>query len=220
MRYRAAQRLSPRDFFGGVSGTRFAIVLLGSGLRLRFNPEIIQHFEEAYPRQFTFGILDRTRVQHDLWWQDNFRTSFGPIKRGGEAPEDGYYLFEVGAVSAHISPPKYLDEKAEAKQVAAYFDQRVSLRAAQEPRTARESDPEPLQTIAPASSDPDPFAVLGVDHEASDDEIRAAYKEQMKLNHPDKVAHLSPAIRKVAEQQTVVIQQAYAAIRRMRKGSL
>ncbi|MBW1877156.1 MAG: J domain-containing protein [Deltaproteobacteria bacterium] len=218
MRQKAAQRLTSRDFLQRVAENRFAIVRVDTGLGVRFNPEVIAHFDRSYPRQFLFGVLDRSRISSIEWWQDNFRTPYGPLKRGMSEPENGYYLFEYGAVSMHLNPPAYVDILAAAKQVIAYFEQRVSMRAKQEaPRSARQ---EPAPMAPRTTSDRDPFEVLGVSAEASDDEIRQAYREQMKLNHPDKVAHLSPAIREVAAKQTVEIQLAYEAIRAMRRGSL
>jgi len=218
MRQRAALRLTARDFFQKVSGSRFAIVRVDTGLGIRFNPEVMAHFDEHYPRQFLFGVLDRSRIDRKEWWLDNFRTVYGPLKRGALEPENGYYLFEYGSVSAHVNPPGYADVRAAAKQVIAYFEQRVSLRAQQEaPRSARD---EPAPVAPRVTSERDPFEVLGVSPDATDEEIRQAYREQMKLNHPDKVAHLSPAIREVAAKQTVEIQLAYEAIRSMRKGSL
>ena len=43
--------------------------------------------------------------------------------------------------------------------------------------------------------------------------MTVAYRDQVKLNHPDKVAHLSPALQKFAEQQTVALTQAYQRIK-------
>ena len=44
----------------------------------------------------------------------------------------------------------------------------------------------------------------------------AAFREQMKLNHPDKVAHLSPALQKFAEAQVLKIKDAYERLARGR----
>jgi len=218
MRHRFAQRLTPRDFFGKITATRFAIVRVDSGLGLKFNPYLMEHFDDRYPRQFTYGVFDRSRVTDPTWWGENFRTSFGPIVRGTREIESGYYLFEVGAVRAHRIPSTWLDPKASAKQIIDLFDAKVRLGGWSETTsTAREAEA-PI-TSPHVVAGPDPFEVLGVEPDASDQEIKRAYKEQMKLNHPDRVAHLSPAIRKVAEEQTLAIQRAYEAIRAMRRGS-
>ena len=58
------------------------------------------------------------------------------------------------------------------------------------------------------------YEVLGVSREASVGEITAAYRESIAKNHPDKVAHLSERIRRVAEDETRRINAAYEAARR------
>ncbi|MEZ4239771.1 MAG: J domain-containing protein [Myxococcota bacterium] len=64
---------------------------------------------------------------------------------------------------------------------------------------------------APARTDDpdDPYTVLGIAPGATQDQIKAAYREQLKLNHPDKVAHLSPALQQFAAQQTLKVKAAY-----------
>lgn len=60
-----------------------------------------------------------------------------------------------------------------------------------------------------ATSDDDPYAVLGVRRGATGDELRQAYRDRMAEYHPDKVAHLGPELRKLAEKKTLEIQRAY-----------
>lgn len=55
----------------------------------------------------------------------------------------------------------------------------------------------------------DPYAVLGVARGASADEISRAYRTQMKLYHPDRVADLGPELQEVAHRKAVDIQRAY-----------
>ena len=74
----------------------------------------------------------------------------------------------------------------------------------------------PASSRAPAATDP--YAVLGITREATDDEVKAAYREQLKLNHPDKVAHLSPALQEFATAQILAIKNAFDTIRKRRKG--
>jgi hypothetical protein len=62
-----------------------------------------------------------------------------------------------------------------------------------------------------------PYEILGVTPASTDDEVKKAYKELMKLNHPDKVSHLSPALQAFATQQVLELKKAYDAIVARRK---
>ena len=74
--------------------------------------------------------------------------------------------------------------------------------------------PPPRATATPGGQDP--YGILGIASTATDDEVKSAYREQMKLNHPDKVAHLSPALQQFAQQQTLIVKHAYDTILGMR----
>ena len=74
--------------------------------------------------------------------------------------------------------------------------------------------------FAPGSSPParadrvrrDPYEVLGVSRGASQEEVRQAYRRMMADYHPDKVAHLGPDLRKLAEAKATAINEAYRAL--------
>jgi len=51
--------------------------------------------------------------------------------------------------------------------------------------------------------------ILGVPEEAPMSDIVSAYHRQIDLYHPDKVAHLGPELKAVAENKTKAIQAAY-----------
>ena len=53
------------------------------------------------------------------------------------------------------------------------------------------------------------FAILGLSELAKIEEIRNAYKTLIKQNHPDRVHDMSPALRKLAELETKMINAAY-----------
>jgi uncharacterized membrane protein YkvA (DUF1232 family) len=55
----------------------------------------------------------------------------------------------------------------------------------------------------------DPYAVLGIARGATADEISRAYRAQMKLYHPDRVADLGPELQEVAHRKAIDIQRAY-----------
>jgi DnaJ-domain-containing protein 1 len=58
------------------------------------------------------------------------------------------------------------------------------------------------------------WEVLRVPQGASLREVTAAYRQLIAQNHPDKVAHLSQRIRRVAEDETRRINAAYEAAQR------
>jgi len=71
---------------------------------------------------------------------------------------------------------------------------------------------------APAGSDDeggerDPHEVLGVARGASKEEVARAYREQMKLYHPDRVDGLGDELQRVAHRRTLEIQAAYERLR-------
>jgi len=70
-------------------------------------------------------------------------------------------------------------------------------------------------TAESQSSLEDAYKVLGVSSEASDSEIKRAYRKLMSQNHPDKLAArgLPESMREVAEARTVEIGNAYQRIR-------
>jgi uncharacterized membrane protein YkvA (DUF1232 family) len=58
----------------------------------------------------------------------------------------------------------------------------------------------------------DPYAVLGLRPGASSDEVTRAYREKMKLYHPDRVSGLGEELQRVANDKTIEIQRAYEAL--------
>ncbi len=59
---------------------------------------------------------------------------------------------------------------------------------------------------------PDPYTVLGVDRNASQGEIKRAYKQLALKYHPDKVQHLGEEFQTLAEARFKDIQDAYTAL--------
>jgi DnaJ like chaperone protein len=62
----------------------------------------------------------------------------------------------------------------------------------------------------------DAYTILGIDPSASDDEVKKAYREMAKKNHPDKVSYLGDDVRKAAEQKFQEINNAYDKIKKQR----
>ena len=65
-------------------------------------------------------------------------------------------------------------------------------------------------------TDESAYAVLGISPNATDDEVKTAYRRMAMKNHPDKVASLGPEVQKAAEEKFRQIQDAYDTIKRQR----
>jgi len=59
-----------------------------------------------------------------------------------------------------------------------------------------------------------PHEVLGVDEDASADEIRRAYQQKMREYHPDRVANAGAELRELAERRSKEINAAYDAMKK------
>jgi uncharacterized membrane protein YkvA (DUF1232 family) len=66
---------------------------------------------------------------------------------------------------------------------------------------------------SPQKTSASPFEVLDIPITASQKEIQDAYRKKMAEYHPDKVAHLGPDLKKLAEEKTKEIQTAYHTLK-------
>ena len=53
------------------------------------------------------------------------------------------------------------------------------------------------------------YDLLGVNFNATRSEIRAAFKNKMMMNHPDKLSTLDPELQRFAMERTIAIKDAY-----------
>lgn len=60
------------------------------------------------------------------------------------------------------------------------------------------------------------YAILGVDPSASDEEVKKAYREMAKKNHPDLVSNLGEEVHQAAEKKFQEINEAYETIKKQR----
>lgn len=103
-------------------------------------------------------------------------------------------------------------------RVGSMAAKKTMTRLREEYVAGREGRPEPARTQRPASElrsvGPAWWQVLEVPREASLREVTVAYRERIRKNHPDKVAHLSAQIRRVAEDETRRLNAAYEEAQR------
>ena len=77
--------------------------------------------------------------------------------------------------------------------------------------------PKPERPPPPAAPPADdPYALLGIDPAASNEELEQAYRRRMSEYHPDRVANAAKEIRDMADQRAREINQAYDRIKRER----
>lgn len=62
------------------------------------------------------------------------------------------------------------------------------------------------------------YGLLGVNPDASWEEVQKAYKEKITKSHPDKVAHLGEELQNKAKELTLKLNQAIDIIRRHKNG--
>lgn len=63
----------------------------------------------------------------------------------------------------------------------------------------------------------DPYAVLGISPEASNQEVEQAWRRRMQEYHPDRVANAAAELRELAERRAREANAAWETIRRQRK---
>ena len=60
------------------------------------------------------------------------------------------------------------------------------------------------------------YKILGIDPSATDEEVKRAYREMAKKNHPDLVSNLGDEVREAAEKKFQEINAAYETIKKQR----
>jgi DnaJ like chaperone protein len=60
------------------------------------------------------------------------------------------------------------------------------------------------------------YKILGIDSSATNEEVKKAYREMAKKNHPDLVSNLGEDVRQAAEKKFQEINQAYETIKKQR----
>jgi hypothetical protein len=153
--------------------------------------------------------------EQPLWAQDLASTLESAILW---KPFDDERLLYVNAITSSfvlmLAPLLYMTRRARL-----YSDHRIETKAL---RDFAGADPDRLvQDDAPISTQLDDplvfetsgsdncFAILGLSPAATADEIKEAYRNKIRVNHPDRVHGLAPAFRSLAEAETKKLNAAY-----------
>ena len=60
------------------------------------------------------------------------------------------------------------------------------------------------------------YKILEITPDATNDEIKSAYRKMAKKHHPDKVAHLGEDVKKQAEEKFRKVQEAYDSLKKLK----
>ncbi len=116
------------------------------------------------------------------------------VKRYGKPEDDAWFLQEALAkLSRHVSPPDPAKKPGRGKPAT-----RPAEGAAK---------PGPLRPLGK-----DPYAVLGIGSGSTLAEAKRAWRALIIQYHPDKVAHLAPEFRSLAETRTREIMDAWTQL--------
>jgi uncharacterized membrane protein YkvA (DUF1232 family) len=69
---------------------------------------------------------------------------------------------------------------------------------------SQRGEPDPAEEV-----DKDPYQILGVSRNASQQEIKSAFRKQAQRYHPDRVSHLGEEFQQLAKEKFQEIQEAY-----------
>jgi hypothetical protein len=231
--------LTPHTWSQTLQRTRFVVVRVTSGTGT-VPQGLVDLVEAGLDERITWAHVDRNLRHPPSFWSQAFQSPLGPLKRDGAAPDEGFYLFVDGVAKGHHAGGS-LKYEASVEPIAIYLRQKMVL-ATTDTGTWATDDPPPRETGGsrgpepggsrgretggprtdmptpppPRVADPDPYEVLGVASTCTDDELRSAYKQALKLNHPDRVAHLSPALQAFALAQTQAIRLAWDTLEKKR----
>jgi hypothetical protein len=135
-------------------------------------------------------------------------------RSGAYAAASGYVLFKEGEVAAVVK--KHGASRDDAwfiQEALARLDQRIPR---PDPRRRPDRPVKRPPRRPPAAAQPDPWQMLGLERGTPLPEARRAFRALIAQYHPDKVAHLAPEFRELAEERT---RQLVAAWEQLDSGS-
>ena len=155
-------------------------------------------------------------VGFDSLWADELTANAGNPLVWYPFDEHLFYANAAGAgFAAVLAPVFYLLRRRQLRHEYALEFCTFQEFAVSDPADAIEQSPpapdEPAPQPQPSATDVNDscFAVLGLPHSATVEEVKEAYKALVKQTHPDRVHGLSPAFRELAEAETRKLNLAY-----------
>jgi hypothetical protein len=209
----------PSRFSLWVRQRPFQILFLGQSVAtVRRSQVAVAHLELDWPNQIGAGWMARDSVPSDEWWSRHWVGELGPVRP--LPPASGVWLFFLGQVAGHHPCHAPSTDETAWRQVRQYLAERIRLKSAvgadgtEWTRSTSSGASSRSSELPRASSrSAEPYEVLEVSPDAPDDEVKSAYRTALKLNHPDRVAHLSRQIQAFAHERTQLIVAAWQAIK-------
>ena len=200
-RYRSWLRLHSSRF--ALSRSLFAYMVLISVLMSWFL--LIEQQALLSPQQLTeeinamlAGFLELQPVQDRVLYANAMAVAFLPVIASY------FYLHGRSRLrSEHRQQFRMLKAFA-----ATHPDRLIQRKPADEVKGEQSCDP-PIEATGAVKSEGTWFSVLGLSPSAGLDEVKQAYKLQIKRNHPDRVHGMSPSFRRLAETETKKLNAAY-----------
>lgn len=179
-----------------------AAMMKADGRATKSELEVVKQF---FAQQFGAGIAqDALRMLRDLLERD---IPLGPIcsqirmnMNYSQRMALLHFLFSIAHADGELHPAE--------DRLLARLASELGIHAA---------DVRSIAAMFAPKADPHAdYRVLEISPNASDDEVRRAYRRMSMKHHPDKVAHLGPEFQKTATEKFQRVNAAYAAIKKAR----
>jgi hypothetical protein len=136
------------------------------------------------------------------------------VKKRNDAAEDLWFLEEVLSKLDDSVPPPDPATKPGREKSGAESGARAKVKRT--PRAEKTME----DTGEPAVNEADAFTLLGITPDATLAEAKRAWRALIVLYHPDKVAHLAPEFRALAEDKTRALMDAWNQVQLILGGTL
>lgn len=232
---RAVTRVGQSDFEAFVRSRHVVVVLLARRPSTVFDPEVAGYLSDEYGGDVVLGRIDLSAIPHAGWAtkhlgrpypSDAASTADYALYLDGQLRllepaavsdrDDGIHILAslaLGAVTDSSRPmhvaARVINSK-HAKRIIAAIEKEILAARARRPEKA-------APAVASGDTEPasleDCYRLLDVAPDAPDAEVESAYRAKIAQNHPDKVEHLDPELRRLAGSRTKAL---IAAMKRIR----